>query len=186
MDPDYENKLDIAIQYVTRIAEGKNPVNNKFVEDDAVLNNPNVTRCMYFVKDILEDVKNKDLLAVKRKTSRLNYPLENALNYKDLSDKPISIIAKQLNEGLDKKKYKGISASSIRSWLIENEFLFETDSPKYKKKITIPTQKGRDCGMRFEERTRDSGVNYVIVIYNKDAQAMILKNLEQILHLNAK
>ncbi len=53
-------KLDVAIKYVERIAEGLHPVNNLPVEQDEVLNNPNVIRCMYFVKEILEEVRRND------------------------------------------------------------------------------------------------------------------------------
>ena len=51
------NKLETAIIYVQRIADGNNPVNNVPVEADSVLNNPHVIRCMYFVKEVLEEVK---------------------------------------------------------------------------------------------------------------------------------
>ena len=49
-------KLETAITYVQRIAAGNNPVNNMPVEDDTVINDPNVIRCMYFVKDVLSEV----------------------------------------------------------------------------------------------------------------------------------
>ena len=49
-------KLDIAILYLQRIADGNNPVNNMPAGEDSVLNNPNVIRCMYFVKEVLEEV----------------------------------------------------------------------------------------------------------------------------------
>ena len=50
-------KLEVAIKYVKRIADGCNPVNNVPLENDDVLNNPNVIRCMYFIKDVLEEVR---------------------------------------------------------------------------------------------------------------------------------
>lgn len=37
-------KLDIAIRYIERIADGCNPVNNTPVGEDNALNNPNVIR----------------------------------------------------------------------------------------------------------------------------------------------
>ena len=49
-------KLEKAIIYVDRIANGCNPVNNSPLTNDSVLNNPNVIRCMYFIKDILKEV----------------------------------------------------------------------------------------------------------------------------------
>ena len=53
-------KLDIAIVYLQRITDGKNPVNNLPADEEDVLNDPNVIRCMYFVKEVLEEVKRND------------------------------------------------------------------------------------------------------------------------------
>ena len=50
-------KLEVAIKYVERIADGCNPVNNVPLENDSVLNNPNIIRCMYFIKEVLEEVQ---------------------------------------------------------------------------------------------------------------------------------
>lgn len=47
-----QKKLDMAIIYLQRIADGNNPVNNVPAEEDSVLNYPNVIRCMYFVKEL--------------------------------------------------------------------------------------------------------------------------------------
>ena len=47
-------KLEIAILYLQRITEGRNPVNNMPVDEDSVINNPNVVRCMSFIKEVLE------------------------------------------------------------------------------------------------------------------------------------
>ena len=49
-------KLDISIEYIKRMAEGKNPINNEPLEDDSILNNPNVIRCFYFIEDVLKQV----------------------------------------------------------------------------------------------------------------------------------
>ncbi len=50
-------KLETAIIYLQRIVEGNNPINNMPADEGSVLNNPNVIRCMFFVKDVLEEVK---------------------------------------------------------------------------------------------------------------------------------
>jgi len=53
-------KLEIAILYLQRITEGHNPVNNMPVDEDSVINNPNVVRCMSFIKEVLEELKRND------------------------------------------------------------------------------------------------------------------------------
>ena len=51
-------KLEKALIYVDRIAEGRNPVYNLPADNDSVLNDPNVIRCMFFIKEVLTAVKN--------------------------------------------------------------------------------------------------------------------------------
>ena len=65
-------KLEVAMKYIERIADGKNPVNNKPTEDDSVLNNPNVIRCMYFVKEVLTVVKENDGVVIALITARID------------------------------------------------------------------------------------------------------------------
>lgn len=48
-------KLSVAITYVERMADGCNPVNNVPLEEDDVLNNPNIIRCMYFIKEVSKE-----------------------------------------------------------------------------------------------------------------------------------
>ena len=74
-------KLEIAIQYLQRITEGHNPVNNIPVDDDSVIKNPNVVRCMLFIKEVLEEVKRNDGYIgrrprTNRDSSKQAYPLE--------------------------------------------------------------------------------------------------------------
>ncbi len=67
-----QTKLEIAIKYMERIADGCNPVNNTPLEEDNVLNNPNVIRCMYFIKEVLEEVRNNNGI-ISGKTERNLY-----------------------------------------------------------------------------------------------------------------
>ena len=46
------NKLEVALTYVQRMAEGNNPGTYQPAAEDDVLNNPNVIRCMYFIRDV--------------------------------------------------------------------------------------------------------------------------------------
>ena len=61
------NKLDVAIKYIKRMSEGENPVNNQPAED-SVLENVNVVRCLYYVADVLEQVRqNGGVISTKTK-----------------------------------------------------------------------------------------------------------------------
>ena len=73
-----QEKLAVAIKYVERIADGCNPVNNVPLEYDDILNNPNIIRCMYFIKDVLEEVRNNGgfLGGISGKEPSLPFPIE--------------------------------------------------------------------------------------------------------------
>lgn len=61
-------KLETAILYIQRIADGKNPINNVVAKEDSVLNDPNIIRCMYFAKEVLAEVKKNNGYIGKRRT----------------------------------------------------------------------------------------------------------------------
>ena len=176
-------KLETAIVYLQRIAEGNNPINNLPAGEDSILNNPNVIRCMYFVKDVLEEVKrNGGYIGKKaKKGDKLDFPVETLESFTYREDKSISKLVDQLNEGLDDNVYKKISYKPITQWLKLNGFLQKEDSREFKKVITLPTQKGEQIGIRAEKRDNSRGVDYMLLIYGKQAQEYIVQNLEKIL-----
>ena len=112
-------KLETAIIYLQRIADGNNPINNMPADEDSVLNNPNVIRCMFFVKEILEEVKrNKGCIGKKgRRSDKLDFPLEvlKLFNYKE--DKAISVFVEQINTPVDEGVYQKLGYTIITRWL---------------------------------------------------------------------
>lgn len=176
-------KLETAIVYLQRIADGNNPINNLPAEEDSVLNNPNVIRCMFFVKEVLEEVKrNGGQIGKKaKKSDKLEFPVEHAKAFSYREDKPITIFVEQINEGLDDNVYKKLNYKLITQWLKLNGFLVEEDNLELKKKVTIPTEKGVQLGIRAEIRSSAYGKEYMSVVYGKSAQEYIVHNLEKIL-----
>ncbi len=176
-------KLETAIVYLQRIADGNNPINNLPADEDSVLNNPNVIRCMYFVKEVLEEVKrNNGYIGKKsKKSERLDFPIEVLGSFSYKEDKAISKFVEQINEAVDGNVYKKINYRTITQWLKLNEFLQEEHSSELNKTITQPTEKGIKLGIRTEKRTSSRGVEYMLVIYGKQAQEYIVQNIEMIL-----
>ena len=176
-------KLETAILYLERIAEGNNPVNNMPAEEDSVLNNPNVIRCMYFVKEVLEKVKQNNGY-IGRKPRRLDkpeFPLDTLKSFSYREDKTISKLVEQLNEPIDENVYQKLSYKPISQWLKFNDFLVEEFREDFNKKVTIPTEKGTQIGIRAERRSSARGVEYMRVTYDKQAQDYIVQNMEAIL-----
>ena len=49
-------RLETAIQYIRRMAAGRNPVTNRPAPENEVLGNVNVHRCLNFIDEVLTDV----------------------------------------------------------------------------------------------------------------------------------
>ena len=174
-------KLEKAILYAQRIAEGCNPVNNAPVEEDSVLHNPNVIRCMHFIKEVLEDVhKNRGYVGGKPKNSNKQpFPADvrNLFKYKE--DKPISRVVEQINEPLDEYAYQKLSYKTVTKWLLRQGYLQELAFEKFENKsFKVPTENGMQLGIRTEERVRTDGAGYVVTLYGQQAQEFIVEHLE--------
>lgn len=182
MDIDIK-KLDTAILYLQRIADGNNPVNNMPAEEDSVLNNPNVIRCMYFVKEVLEEVKrNGGFIGKKpKKSEKAVFPVEALENFSYQEDKPITKFVEQINSEIDENRYQKISYRLIQDWLKLNGYLEEKAFEQYGKSFNVSTEKGEQLGIRCEMRKNMRGIDYIATLYGKSAQEYIVKNFEKII-----
>ena len=177
-------KLETAIVYLQRIAEGNNPINNLPADEESVLNNPNVVRCMFFVKEVLEEVKrNNGYIGRKsKKTDKAGFPIEALASFSYKEDKAISKFVEQINELVDENVYKKANYKSITQWLKLNGLLQEEYSQEFNKTITLPTESGVKLGIRAERRSSSRGAEYMLVIYDRQAQEYIVKNMEKIIY----
>ena len=179
-----KNRLEIALAYVNRMAEGNNPVNNNPVREDDVLNNPNIIRCMFFIRDVLEAVKENDGY-VSEKSNKIKKSLKNPFplalldQFQYREDNSISMIVKQINESVKEENIKKITAQMITSWLRDEKYI--EDLEKSWGKSTVPTAKGESAGI-YSQIREYNGREYVKVIYNEKAQNMIINHLKEVLY----
>ena len=183
-------KLEIAIQYLQRITEGHNPVNNIPVDDDSVIKNPNVVRCMLFIKEVLEEVKRNDGYIgrrprTNRDSSKQEYPLEALKEFRYSGDKSITRLVDQINNLADMTVYQKITYIPINGWLKQNGYLGEEQTEENGKKRTVVTDKGREKGIRSELRRNAKDQEYVYITYGRTAQEFIVSNMDKILSLDA-
>ena len=181
-------KLETAILYLKRITEGHNPVNNMPVEDDSVINNPNVVRCMFFVKEVLEELKRNDGYIGRRPrtnkdTGKQDYPLDALLDFHYTGDKSITKLVDQLNSLADMTIYKKITYPPITAWLKQNGYLADEQGAGNGKKRTITTDKGAEIGIKSEPRKDSKGVEYLYITYDRTAQELIVANMDKIFEL---
>lgn len=178
-------KLDVAITYMDRIADGKNPVTNKPAPEQDVLNNPNVIRCMFFIRDVLRSVRdNGGTIGNRKSSAKSEFPLKNLEQFQYRGDTTISRIVQQMNQGIDKQLYKTFTVQMVIKWL-ESQGLVDTHPNGSERQHTLPTDQGRIIGIQTEQREYN-GKTYEAVVYNEEAQKLIVSHAEEILTGNVK
>lgn len=169
-------KLDVAIKYVERIADGCNPVNNSPFGEDDILNNPNIIRCMYFIKDILEEVRNNGGMIVrsKEKTTLAPFPIEILDEFIYREDMSITHVLNQIYEPISDLNVKKISVAKVTAALKEEGYLLNESNPETGKTRKVPSAKGKELGIYMVEREYNGRI-YQSVTYNQNAQEYVVK-----------
>ncbi len=168
-------KLDIAIKYSERMAEGCHPVTNAAIENE-ILDNPNIVRCMYFIKEVLEKVReNGGVIGGKREKQRaLPFPTEVLNQFQYRQDQSITHVLKQICEPVADQNVRKISTMKITAALKEEGYLLEEQNPATGKTRKVPSEKGKELGIYLTEREYDGKV-YQSVTYNQTAQEYIVQ-----------
>ncbi len=178
-------KLETAIQYVQRMTEGHNPVNNAPVGEDSVITNPNVVRCMSFIKDILEELwRNQGYIGrrprITRDKSLPDMPLECLEKFHFTGEKTITKLVDQINGLYDIGNHKKLTYEPIIRWLKVNTYLYERFDNELNKRVTEPTDKGKELGITSERR-ESRGDAFVSISYGRAAQEFIVQHMGEIL-----
>ena len=106
-----QTKLDLAITYIERMAEGKHPVTNQDLVGDTVVNDPNVIRCLFFIQDTLQKVQeNGGVITSSTRAKKEEFPFETLKDFKFRKDNSITHIMQQINEPIEGKNVKYTAA----------------------------------------------------------------------------
>ena len=181
-------KMQRAKMYIDKLANGINPIDDTAAPENDVINNDRISRCFCYVSDILRQViENGGVVKGIKSVSKSPFFLTNEQRNQYIpTDKPITLseITKSLNAIADLEKCKKLSYSLITAWLISIGALELRNSFDGKQK-KYPTRQGVELGITNETRI---GINreYNVVVYNKDAQLLIVDNIEAIIALKNK
>ena len=169
--------LNRAKEYIEKLANGINPSTGELIPNDSILNDVKIIRCLFFVKDVLDDNINKCMKAQKKENKiPFNLTKEELKNYSfENISLPISKIAKKINDLKQDDKMMKFKVTDLTKWLISIGLLEIKD--QYGKKIKLPTNEGKKMGMILEHR-RGSYGNYSIILYKKEMQEFIINNFE--------
>ena len=173
-------KIEYAKVFIDKLANGINPLDDSTIKEDDIVNNVRLSRCFFYVSDILRQVIENGGVVSKRargKKFSLNAEQLAKFNYSNISI-PISEIAKRINALLEDDEMKKISHRDLTKWLISIGMLKEV-ARSDGKAMKQPTEQGESMGISTEQRTGQSGT-YTVTLYNKEAQAFIIDNLEAV------
>lgn len=179
------DKIKRAKMYMDKLANGINPIDDTAVPDEDIINSVRLSRCFFFVSDILRQVIDSGGLvssaeAKEPKKQPFFLPYEKRALF-PFSETPVtaSEIAKRLNDLADQKAMKKITYATVTSWLLEVGALRLAALASGKER-KYPTSEGVKLGITEEERTGAQGP-YHVVVYDTQAQHFILDNLDAIL-----
>lgn len=166
--------------YIEKLANGINPLTGERVSDSDIINNVRISRCLFFVNEVLGEVlSNKGIGNVKDRKVAFYLTKEEIQKY-NFTDEDLSVskIVGRINQLITNGNMSKLKATSVCKWLISIGLLEEIEINGRKNKR--PTLDGKNMGMYVEQRFGSYG-SYDIVLYNRTMQEFIIDNFESLL-----
>ena len=181
-------KIAYAKSFIDKLANGVNPIDDTVIPDGDVVNNVRLSRCFFYVSDILRQVianggvdSAPQVNIVEKKSKKQPYYLlpEQAKLF-EYSNVPITAteIFNRIMVIGPQEGVKKLPKKNLTKWLISLGFLEEVMVNEAR--VKRPTESGKEIGILQEERRGQYG-NYFVVLYNRDAQQFIIDNIEAML-----
>lgn len=174
--------------YLDKLARGIDPLTDREVPEDDIVNNVRISRCLFYVSDVLRQVIDNGGIAARPVRSADKAPF--ALSFEDRARYPfgewpatVSVIAERLNELADMNAMQKLKTTSITGFLLQAGLLAEEQTPDGGR-TKRPTEEGRRFGITTVQRAGQRG-EYTAVVYDRAAQQFILDNLDAIAERNA-
>ena len=179
-------KIEYAKTFIDKLANGFNPLDGQPVAETDIVNNIRLSRCFFFVSDVLRRVIEAGGVGPAKKSAKNPFEITqeqlSAFQF-SIYPMPISEITKRLNKLIDDDAMKPLSHRRITEWLISIGALSETTDLNGKP-IKAPTEEGEKLGISVDFRHGMYG-DYRVVVYNREAQQFIIDNMDAILRLAA-
>lgn len=172
------NKAQLTKEWILKLANGINPLDESPIKDDDIVNNIKISRCLFFAAEIIDLSIQKN--AHKEKDNRIEFNIspEDLNKVNIIESTGISNFVKEINK-LVPDNMKPLNYTKILTWLLSNGYMSEVTKSDGRK-TKHPTEAGRSIGISTEIRTGTYG-QYIYVMYNAHAQRFILDNLYSII-----
>ena len=168
-----------------KLANGINPIDGSMIPDEDVVNNVRLSRCFFYVADVLRQVIDNGGVTPQKKPKKEAFALtveQRATFEFSTTPIPISELSKRINSLADNANMATLSYTVIRDWLMSIGMLEDAldGNGKHTKR---PTSQGENIGIMLDARTGSNGT-YFVVVYNVAAQHFIMDNLDAIIEFD--
>lgn len=174
-----KEKILLAQKWVLQLANGINPLNGSALKEDDIVNNVHISRCLFYVADLMGKYSER---RSKSKSSR-NIPFVSTAmrreeyNYVDAIS--ISAFAREL-EKLIPENMQAVNYKQMVKWLMQGGLIQDSEPDSDGRISKIATEKGNGAGIHTEERERENGGHYLLTLYNREAQRLLIDHIDEI------
>lgn len=178
-------KIAYAKSFIDKLANGINPIDNTPIPEGDIANNVRLSRCFFYVSDILRQVCENGGIGKSNKKVSFAITDEELAKFV-FSPLPIagSEISRRLGDTINNPLMKSFSVTKMNQWLLSKGFLKDEITMSGKKR-KVPTDMGKQLGICMDKRVGQHG-EYMAMLYNTSAQKFIIDNIREILSFEAK
>lgn len=169
-----QNKLQVAIDWINKLANGMNPIDGRVLPDSDIVNNVHVSRCLFYVSSLLEGLEKKKSPQQKQYELEFQFTPEIAAKVYIAEKTGIAMFVKEINKVIP-DNMQPLTATKVTQWLVSIGYLEERekgDGYKYK----VPTELGTSIGISSAWKEGTHG-QYLAISYDANAQRFLLENL---------
>ena len=169
-------KLKIAKDWIEKLANGINPLTSAPLKEDDIVNNVHISRCLFFVCEMLGKVETSESAPQKAKAFWMS--VKEAEQIVLSAPCGIAQFTRKVNEFIP-MDMKPLSVTMVIKWLRNNGYLYEANIDD-KHKTNLPTEKGGQLGITVTVQQNSEGQDFRKVLYDISAQKFMLSNIESI------
>ena len=176
-------KMMRAKEYLDKLANGIDPISDAEVPQDTVLNQVRLSRCFFYVSDVLRQVIEQGGVVGKSaaKTAKVPFHItEDELARIEVSAQPLLItkFCEHIHSAIGDENRPKLSYRPLTDWLLAQGYLREEIVGNARRRRV--GERGTEIGMHEEKRI-GSDKEYYAILYSPAAQQFLLNNLMLIL-----
>lgn len=178
-------KMERAKMYIDKMAEGINPITNEYAPENDTINNVRISRCLFYVSEILEKVianGGEVTQAVKSTGGNRNFFFITDEQLDRLSPRENSCYAKDIAEDIKavtaENNTAKFQATWITEWLVSVGMLEQTEKGK------CATDAGVSIGIESQLRQSIQKGEYFVNMYSPEAQQFIFDNIYAVIEFH--